>query len=134
MSTSIAPVDGHLKNFVVAIEGYIDGAGTVSPKIPTTGLTPVSVSTTPGGTNLATGQITTSTAAGTLVVARATRQSVLVRNTDATISVYVGPATVTSSNGMLLKAGESCPFTFVGLLQVIAASGTPVVAFADEYN
>lgn len=87
-----------------------------------------------GASNLSTGQLTTSTTAGTLVVARATRTSVLFRNLDTSISVYIGPATVTSGNGIPLKAGESVPFTFVGLIQVIAASGTPIVAYADEYN
>lgn len=86
-----------------------------------------------GASNLATGQVATSTSAATLVIARPTRTSVLVRNLDTSISVYVGLATVTSGNGMLLKAGESCSFTFVGLIQVIAASGTPTVAYADEY-
>ncbi len=92
------------------------------------------ITSSPGAAHLTTGQVTASGTAGTLVAARATRRSVLVRNTDAALSVYVGPATVTSANGMLLKAGESCPFTFVGLIQVIAPSGSPVVAFADEYD
>ena len=87
-----------------------------------------------GATTLATSQVATSGTAGTLAIARATRRSILVRNLDAAISVYVGPATVTTANGMLLKAGESCEFTFTGLLQVIAASGTPTVAIADEYD
>ncbi len=95
---------------------------------------PISLSATPGAANLATGQVTTSTGAATLVIARPTRRSVLVRNLDASINVYVGPATVSSANGMLLKPGESCPFTFTGLIQVIAASGAPVVGFADEYD
>lgn len=84
--------------------------------------------------NLDTNQVTASTTAGTLVIARPTRLSVLFRNLDAAISVYVGKATVTAGNGMLLRAGESVVFSSVGLIQVIAASGNPVVAYADEYN
>lgn len=87
-----------------------------------------------GAANLASSQVTASTSAATLAVARPTRTSVLFRNLDSSISVYIGPATVTSGNGMLLKAGESVAFTFVGLIQVIAASGSPVVSVADEYN
>jgi len=94
----------------------------------------VSVQSFKGAANIASSQVTTSTSAATLAIARATRRSILIRNMDAAISVYVGPATVTTGNGMLLKAGESCPFTCVGLIQVIAASGTPVVAIADEYD
>ncbi len=99
-----------------------------------TGLASGGATTSTGAANLATGQVATSTTAATAVIARPTRTSVLIRNLDTTISVYVGPATVTSANGMLLKAGESCPFTFTGLIQVIAASGTPSIAYADEYN
>lgn len=87
-----------------------------------------------GATNLSTTQVTASTSAATLAIARPTRTSVLFRNLDSAISVYIGKATVSSSNGTLLKAGESVSFTSVGLIQVIAASGSPVVSVADEYN
>ena len=87
-----------------------------------------------GAAHVAAAQITTSTTAGTLIIARATRRSCLVRNTDAAISIYLGPATVTSGNGMVLKAGESTVITAVTLWQVIAASGSPVIAVLDEYD
>lgn len=87
-----------------------------------------------GATNEANSQVATSTAAATLVIARPTRVSCLVRNLDATITVYIGKATVTAGNGMPLKAGESVVITAVTLWQVIAASGTPTVAVIDEYN
>jgi hypothetical protein len=87
-----------------------------------------------GAPNQASGQVTASTTAATLIAARTTRRSVLVRNLDSTISVYVGPATVTSANGMLLKAGESVPLDTRALIQVIAASGSPVVAFYEVYD
>lgn len=84
--------------------------------------------------NLTTGQVTASTSAGTLVIARATRRGVLLKNTDSSITVYYGPATVTAGNGMPLKAGESTVVNSVVLIQVIAASGSPVVAYSDEYD
>lgn len=87
-----------------------------------------------GAANVANSQVATSTTAATLAIARATRVGLLIRNLDTSISVYIGKATVTSSNGMLLKAGESVVVTNVGLWQVIAASGTPTVAIVDEYN
>jgi hypothetical protein len=87
-----------------------------------------------GSAHQATGQVATSGTAGTLVIARATRRNVLVRNLDATNSIYVGPATVTTANGMLLKPGESFTMSFVGLIQVIASAGTPTVAYVDEYD
>lgn len=83
---------------------------------------------------MVTGQVTTSTTAGTFVIARATRRTVLLKNLDTTIKVYYGPATVTTGNGMELKPGESREVGTVGLIQVIAASGTPIVAYEDEYD
>jgi hypothetical protein len=94
----------------------------------------ISASEPTGAAHLASSQVTTSTVASTLAIARPTRTSVLFRNLDSAISVYIGPETVTANNGVLLKAGESVSFTNVGLIQVIAASGTPVVSVSDEYN
>lgn len=87
-----------------------------------------------GAAHVATSQVATSGTAGTLAIARSTRVSLLVRNLDTSISVYIGPATVTSGSGMLLKPGESVVVTAITLWQVIAASGTPAVAIVDEYN
>lgn len=87
-----------------------------------------------GAPNFATGQVTTSTTAATFVSARSTRRSVTLKNLDLTITVYFGPATVTSGNGMPLKAGESVMVDTTALIQVISASGTPVVAFAETYD
>lgn len=87
-----------------------------------------------GAANMANGQIATSTAAATLVAARATRRSVVIKNMDATITVYVGVATVTAANGLPLLAGESVSIDWVGLIQVIAASGTPSVAYCETFD
>ena len=84
--------------------------------------------------NSASGQVTAGGSAATLVAARETRRNVLVRNLDAALSVHVGPATVTTSNGMLLAAGDSILLPLAGLLQVIAASGAPVVAYWEFYD
>lgn len=84
--------------------------------------------------NLSTGQVTGSTAASTFVPARPTRRSVTLRNIDATNSVYVGPATVSSLTGMLLKGGESISIDFTGLIQFISGAGAPVVSYADTYD
>jgi len=86
----------------------------------------------PVRTTWVTGQVTTSGTAGTLVASNSTRRRCVIKNLDATITVYVGPATVTTSNGMEVKAGQSIEITATPLIQVIAASGTPVVAYSDE--
>lgn len=79
-----------------------------------------------------TGQVTTSNIAGTLVGANSTRRRCLIKNTDTSITVAIGPATVSMTTGMLLKAGESMEVTATALIQVIAASGSPVVVYSDE--
>ena len=117
--------------------------GTDDGPVSATNPLPIKIDqTTPGTTNAvadlapanqATGQVTATTLAATMVIARATRKSVLIRNTDAAISVYIGPATVSAVNGMLLKAGESVPVDTTALIQVIAASGTPVVSYYDAW-
>lgn len=87
-----------------------------------------------GAATTANGQVTTSTTAGTLLAARATRRVAFFKNHDAAITVYVGIATVTAGNGVELKPGESMPWYGVGLVQVIAASGTPVVGYVEFYD
>lgn len=91
-------------------------------------------STTSGAANEVNSQITTSTTASTLIIARPTRVGCLIKNLDAAITVYIGKATVTAGNGMPLKPGDSVVVSAQILWQVIAASGTPIVAVADEYN
>lgn len=87
-----------------------------------------------GAFNEGNDHVTATTTAGTLVAANRKRRSVLIRNIDATITVYIGKATVTSSNGMPLKAGESVVVDTTALLQVISASGSPVVAYVEVYD
>lgn len=102
--------------------------------VDSTGAEISAVSSNRGAANLAISNGTASTSAATLVVARPTRRSMLIRNLDPTITVYVGPATVTAANGFPILAGENLPFTWVGLFQIIAASGTPAYSVADEYD
>lgn len=94
----------------------------------------VATSSAVGATHYANGQVATSTTAATFVIARPTRTTCMLLNMDATITVYVGRATVTSGNGVPLKAGQSMVVTGVELVQVIAASGTPTVAYWDEFQ
>jgi hypothetical protein len=87
-----------------------------------------------GAANMANGQVAASGTAATLVAARTTRRSVTVKNTDVSLVVYIGVATVTTGNGLPLKAGDSISIDFTGLIQVIAASGAPVVAWMETYD
>jgi hypothetical protein len=112
-----------------------DGAGHLIPAfiLVNSNGDPASLPRT-GAANYANGQVTASGTAQTLVAGNATRRSVVIRNLDTSLSVYIGAATVTSGNGFLLKAGESISIDTVALIQVIAASGSPVVAYMQTYD
>lgn len=116
------------------ILGAVRDQTTSGSTVQTDGSQKTQVTRITGAPNLATGQVATSTTAGTLVAARATRRSVTIKNLHATITVYVGAPTVTASNGMEIKAGESLNIDTTALVQVIAASGTPTVAYVETYD
>lgn len=56
----------------------------------------------------------------------------IIQNIDTAITVYLGGADVSTSNGFPLVAGASLPITFLGhdakWLYALAASGSPKVA------
>lgn len=87
-----------------------------------------------GSTNVNIVRATSTGTAATLIVARPTRSGALIRNLDTANSVWVGPAPVTTSNGFIIKAGESLPITWVGLVQIIDDNTNhAAVAVIDEY-
>lgn len=85
---------------------------------------------------LVTGQMLVN-AAGAIAVAPARdgARSVLIANLDAGIACYVGgDDAVTKDTGMPLMPGRRQEYHATGAIYVIAASGTPLIAFADEYE
>ena len=86
-----------------------------------------------GAASFATGQSSISTAAQ-LMGARATRRSALVTNTDANTSVYVGGASVSTSNGQIIKPGNSLTIPFTGAIYCVSASGTVSVTWCEVYD
>ena len=74
-----------------------------------------------------------STSAEVVLAANQHRVFAEIKNTDASISVYIGPDSgVTSSNGHLLKAGEAFSFeNMPDAVYMIAASGTPTVTIIE---
>ena len=76
-----------------------------------------------------------STNAEAIFAARPTRTRAVVKNTDSSITVYIGEAdTVTSSTGISLLAGESIALFTTAAVYAIAASSTPTVALLEEYE
>ncbi len=86
-----------------------------------------------GGTAIASGQVAPTGTAGTLLAARETRQRVTFVNRG-TMSVFIGPATVTTANGLELKPGDSYLMHSTALIQAITSSGTGAVHYIEEYD
>lgn len=86
-----------------------------------------------GATAIASGQVAPTNSAATVVAARETRKRVVLVN-HGTVDVYVGPATVTSSNGLKIAPGAALTLYTTALIQGITASGTGAVHYVEEYD
>ena len=86
-----------------------------------------------GGSAVATGQVAPTGTAGTLLAARETRKVVTFVNRG-TVDVYIGPATVTTANGILLSPGESIDIQTTALVQAITPAGTGAVHYVEVYD
>lgn len=86
-----------------------------------------------GGTSFATGQVAPTNSAATLLAARETRKSVTFVNVG-TVDVYIGPATVTTGNGLKLEVGASITMYTTALIQAITSSGTGSVHYVEYYD
>jgi hypothetical protein len=81
-----------------------------------------------------TGQNTLSTTAEVLAAQRSGRRRITIRNHDGSILVYVGnSAGVTSGTGFALGAGATIELESDAAVYMIAASGTPLVSFIEEF-
>jgi hypothetical protein len=85
---------------------------------------------------IANDQFTTGAASATAVAARDGRKRVTLKNTSSTAAeiIYVGFGTVSAANGMPLLVGESISIESTAAISAIAASGTPALAYIEEYN
>lgn len=95
------------------------------------------VSSLGAGSEITTFHQTLSGTAAEVSAFDARRTSILIRNLDTSISIYVGKSTVTTSSGtggILVKAGESITINSSAEIYAIAASGTPVIAVFIEKN
>jgi hypothetical protein len=88
-----------------------------------------------GSTAIATGQVVVTTTAATLVAARDTRKRLILVNNSGN-DCWIGPATVTTANGLHLAVGYSVTLFTTALIQAIIASGTMTgdVDYLEEYD
>jgi hypothetical protein len=89
-----------------------------------------------GGTAFATGQVTPTASAATLLAARDTRKSVTFIN-GTNMTVYIGPATVTAANGAAIPPGAGITVETTALIQNIVSTVTGltgVVSYVENYD
>lgn len=89
-----------------------------------------------GGTAFATGQVTPTASAATLLAARDTRKSATFYN-GTNMTVYIGPATVSAANGFALPPGAGLTVPTTALLQNIVSTVTGltgVVYYVESYD
>lgn len=132
------PVQGKLMRLSVAIYGSGTVAGTLTLRA--NGWSPNAAYVTGGQVNATLGSVsspyvvattTLSTSAQQIVAAGSLTNQRTIKNTDASITIYLGPSGVTASNGYPLKPGETITFdarNTSAALFAVAASGTPVVS------
>lgn len=86
-----------------------------------------------GGTTTANGQVAPTNSPATLLAARETRVIVTFTNRG-TVDVYIGIATVSTSNGFLLSPGESVDYVGKALVQAVTPAGTGAIHYLEVYN
>jgi hypothetical protein len=86
-----------------------------------------------GSVTVANGQVAPTNSAATLLAARDTRQEVTFLNAGS-VDVYIGIATVSTSNGLKLVPGSAITLRTTALLQAITAAGTGAVHYIECYS
>lgn len=89
-----------------------------------------------GSTAIASAQTNVSSSAATLIAARDTRKRVVIVNRQLA-AIFIGPATVTTANGVQIDPGASLTLYTTALIQGITAAvsgGTEKVHTIEEYD
>jgi hypothetical protein len=88
-----------------------------------------------GSTAFANGQVTVDTTVGgvSVIAARETRKSCLVRN-GGSVAMYVGTGTVSTSNGFLVNPGEAITILTTAQIKAITGSSSVTAYYVEEYD
>lgn len=89
--------------------------------------------TADGGSAFTTGHVTITNTATTLIAAKETRKYATVVNYQ-TVPIYVGPATVTTSNGIRLDPGAAMDFHTTALIQGITSASYTAAGEDDKVH
>lgn len=100
-----------------------------------TSATPIPVNPAESGTpNFATAQTSVGASATQIVGSRATRRAVLITNPSSSVTVFIGGASVTTSNGQELLPGNSLSIPTTIAVYGIVASSTQTVSSLEVYD
>ena len=84
--------------------------------------------------NLNIGQAALTTASSTIVSARPGRRRVTIKNMDASIVITVNSSiAAATATGFPIAAGATLTLDTAAVITAIAASGTPSVAYIEEF-
>ena len=83
---------------------------------------------------IATGQVSVTTAVTEIGAARNARREVLIKNLSTSVTVYVGTARVTTTTGVELLVGESVTISANAAIYGVTASGTATVHYLEEWD
>ncbi len=86
----------------------------------------------PGASSI--GRVTASVTQVQVGGARPTRRALTIKNADDALTVSIGGSGVTADSGFPLGPGEGITVTVTHAIFCIAASGSPSVAFFEEYD
>ena len=86
-----------------------------------------------GSSAIATSQVVVTSTAGTLIAARETRKRMVILN-NSNQDIWVGPATVTTTNGFHVAVGYALELRTTALVQAIIGSGLTMTGDVDIYE
>lgn len=133
--TYVEPALAGMHSVVLVLAAQTGGARTIQISAAGQAVGGATPHTRSGGDTFIAGQTAMSGSAAVIVAARANRRHVIVKNIDASLKVYVGEdASVTTSNGLELAAGESVTVETTQVVYGIAASGTPNVQWLEVFD
>lgn len=113
----------------------VSGVDSAIPVYASLGSAVIPVSQTlAGAANEANGQASLTSVASQIVGVRATRRSVAIINLDSSATIYLGPAGVTTSNGLAIPAGQSVSIPFTGAIYGVVSTGSVSVSFMEIYD
>jgi hypothetical protein len=79
----------------------------------------------------ATNQILVASGPTLIIASNASRQGVLITNPSATVMVYIGISTVTTTDGAILGPGQSITIPVTSEIYGVVATGTQVVSYIE---